>query len=214
MPGRAFSIAINADGKRFAVGSSLDGTGQVDIYDFTFDERSTTPALKAIYAKEGSTRSPDERTQIDTARRDSVKRIASTPVSTPIYAVSIRPDGQVVAAAGADGKVRLFDPAGKVSKEFDPAPLDGSSAIVAQTQALPRPEEPLPTETLPADAKVESLDVLPSKIALTNPFAYVQLVVTAKLASGDLIDVTRVVEAQLSKPVAERHPIGTCGSRR
>ncbi len=205
MPGRAFSIATSAEGTRFAAGSSLDGTGQVDFYDFTFDERSTTPALKAIFAKEGSTRSPDERTQIDTARRDSVKRLASTPVSTPIYAVSVRPDGQLVAAAGADGKIRLFDPTnGKLSKEFDPAPVDASAATVAQTETIgPRPEEPSPTETLPADAKVDSLAVQPSKIVLSNPFAYAQLVVIAKLATGDLIDVTRSIEAKVSTPVAD-----------
>jgi hypothetical protein len=37
---------------------------------------------------------------------------------------------------------------------------------------------------------------------LNTPFAYAQLVVTGRLASGDAIDVTRMVTARLSADVA------------
>jgi WD40 repeat protein len=33
VPGRIYDVAFNADGSKFAVGSSLDGTGEVRIYE-------------------------------------------------------------------------------------------------------------------------------------------------------------------------------------
>ena len=53
MPGRIFSVAMSADGKRFAAGSSLDGKGQVDIYEYTFDAATTSDPIKKILAKDG-----------------------------------------------------------------------------------------------------------------------------------------------------------------
>jgi len=42
----------------------------------------------------------------------------------PVYALTYRPDGKVVASAGFDGVVRLNDPnTGKLIKEFVPVPL-------------------------------------------------------------------------------------------
>ena len=205
MPGRGFSIATSADGKRFAIGSSLDGSGQIDVYEYAFDERTASDALKKIYAKDGPTRTQPEREQIDKARKDSVKRLATTPVSTSIYAVTVRPDGQVVAATGSDGQVRLLDAAtGKITKEFSPAPLAApTAAALAQVETLPRPEEPQETETLPPGAIVAALEVQPAKIVISNPFAYAQLTVTAKLASGEAVDVTRIAQATFSSPVAD-----------
>ena len=216
MPGRGFSVAMSADGKRFAVGSSLDGSGQIDVYDYTFDETTAADALKKIYAKGGPTRTPPERDQIDKARRESVKRLSTTPVSTSIYAVTVRPDGKVVAATGADGLIRLLDPlTGKVSKEFSPAPLAAPSAVAqAEVEMLPRPEDPLDTETLPAGSVVASLVVQPSKIVLNSPFAYAQLLVTAKLASGEAVDVTRIVQATFSSPVADVSRLGLVAPRK
>ena len=43
----------------------------------------------------------------------------------------------------------------------------------------------------------------PKEIRLTNRFAYAQLLVTARLDSGETIDVTRMVEATLSTAIAE-----------
>ena len=37
MPGRVYSVAVSADGKRIAAGSSLDGTGEVGVYGYEFD---------------------------------------------------------------------------------------------------------------------------------------------------------------------------------
>ncbi|HEY2787744.1 MAG TPA: DUF1549 domain-containing protein [Fimbriiglobus sp.] len=45
--------------------------------------------------------------------------------------------------------------------------------------------------TLPKDAKIERLSAFPPKIELAGPYAYTQLVVTAHLADGSDVDVTR-----------------------
>ena len=49
-----------------------------------------------------------------------------------------------------------------------------------------------PAEKLPAGMKVVALDVSPKAVTLTGPFAYAQLVVTAKLDGGESADVTRM----------------------
>ena len=67
MKGWVSSVAISADGKRFAAGSSLDGAGAVHIYNYDF-ETGLTDALKAIDAK--GTRTP---------RKPRPSRISTTP---------------------------------------------------------------------------------------------------------------------------------------
>jgi hypothetical protein len=57
---------------------------------------------------------------------------------------------------------------------------------------LPLHAESPPVEKLPPGTKVVALDVTPKSVALTGAYAYSQLVVTAKLDSGDIADVTRL----------------------
>jgi WD40 repeat protein len=201
MPGRVFSVAMSADGKRFAVGSSLDSSGQVDIYDFTFDAATASEPIKKILAKEGPSRTAKERAELDKTEKESVKRLSSSQTPTPIYAVALRPDGQVVATAGGDGTIRLYKPeTGAIEKQFSPAPLGGnnSSALASAETLAPKQEEPVETETLPKGAVLTSLDVQPAKIELNTPFSYTQLIVTGRLDSGETIDVTRMVDAKVS----------------
>jgi len=49
-----------------------------------------------------------------------------------------------------------------------------------------------PSEKLPDGAKVVAIDVKPSAIELATPYAYSQVLVTAKLATGETIDATRI----------------------
>ncbi len=205
MPGRIFSVAMDADGKRFAAGSSLDARGRVDIYGYAFDAATASEPIKKILAKEGPSRSPEERAELDKAQRDSVKRLSSLPTETPIYAVSFLPDGKRLAAAGADGMVRLIDPeTGKVVKEFNPAPIGGPPApSVADGDAIaPRRAEPVETEALPAGATLSALSVQPGSIRLTTPYAYAQVVVTGTLGSGETLDVTRAADYAVDGTIA------------
>src|SRR5262249_5635995 len=120
------------------------------------------------------------------------------------------PDGKIVAAAVSDGTVRLIDTTnGTVVKDFAPAPVDAKASVgqasglpstVGQAGGLPHEAKP---ETLPPGSAVAALDVQPTQIKLTGKFDYSQLVVTAKLASGEAIDGTRMAEYRLSADVAD-----------
>ena len=115
--------------------------------------------------------------------------------------MAFSPDGKALAAAGSDGVVRLIDPeTGSPIREFAPAPVE--PAGVARRAAWPRPstpksEEPVETETLPEGGEARRPEgPSPRRSSSTNRFAYAQLLVTGRLDSGDLIDVTRMVEVK------------------
>jgi hypothetical protein len=55
-----------------------------------------------------------------------------------------------------------------------------------------------PAESLPKGATLASLDVQPQSIELNTPFAYSQMLVHAKLANGESVDVTRLVKFESS----------------
>ncbi|HEX4142223.1 MAG TPA: DUF1549 domain-containing protein [Pirellulales bacterium] len=211
MAGRVFNVRFSADGKRIVSGSGLDGQG--DVVVATYDYDGDIPAdIKAIMAKVPGARSADERNAMQAYKEKGAKLVSQIKVpETPIYAVAIDSTGKRVAAAGGDGIVRLIDAdTGAVSKQFSPSPITPAPAAVADGRAAVarRPSEPLSTEVLPADAKVVQLDVQPQSIALANRSDYVQLLVSAQLDSGETLDVTRIVAAELSSKIVEVTPTG------
>jgi hypothetical protein len=68
-------------------------------------------------------------------------------------------------------------------------------AVALIAFAAPAPAQ----EKLPAGAKVTKLDVRPAKVELDGPFAYAQLLVTATLDNGDVIDATRIAQLGAAK---------------
>ena len=154
-----------------------------------------------------TSRSAAEAAELDKYHKEGVKQIANVKFSQGgIYTVAFRPDGKVLAAAGADGFVRFINPeTGSLVKEFAPVTIKTTS--VAQnapvTTVAPRQEETTQTEVLPGDARLASLQVLPGEIRLNNRFAYVQILVTGKLATGETLDVTRMVETSVAKGIVE-----------
>jgi hypothetical protein len=64
------------------------------------------------------------------------------------------------------------------------------------------PKAPAP-EALPPGAQVAAIEIQPAKVVLTGKYEAAQLVVTAKLASGDSVDVTRFAKALVEGEIAE-----------
>jgi WD40 repeat protein/mono/diheme cytochrome c family protein len=206
LPGRVYSVAVSNDGKRIAAGSSLDGSGEVSVYGYEFD--TALPAnIKAINEKVVTTRSAEEAAALEKYHHDGVKQIANIKIRQGgVYAVAFRPDGKVLAAAGADGMVRLFNPeSGSLVKEFAPVTVKTSSLAqnAPAASATPKQEESVETEVPPPGTSVATLEVEPKEIQLGNRFAYTQLLVTAKLDTGLTIDATRMVEPVLSTAIVE-----------
>ena len=134
MPGRVFSVAVSRDGKRIAAGSSLDGTGTVHVYSYEFD--TALPAnIKQILSKVVTRRSREENETLAKYVAAGQQLLAATTIpAAGVYAVAFHPDRQTVAAAGADGKVRLIDSTGgAIRQTFDA----GSADRAAQPSAAP-----------------------------------------------------------------------------
>jgi WD40 repeat protein len=129
MKGRVFGVAVNKEGTRIVAGSSDGNGGEVHVYSYEFDTK-LPDKIKAIVSKVNH--SPQEKKELEAYYADGVKLVAKTPVPCGVYSVAFQSDGQMVAAAGADGVVRLIDAnSGEVVREFSPAPLT-DVAVVAK----------------------------------------------------------------------------------
>jgi WD40 repeat protein/mono/diheme cytochrome c family protein len=121
--GRIFAVDYDPAGERIVVGSSLDGRGAVTVYAAKFDATLPKDVVEA-YKKTVQAQSPAEKAAIEKFVTSEVKQLSSLKLNTAVYAAVFSPNGQTVAAAGADGRVRLVNPAdGKVMNEFVPVPL-------------------------------------------------------------------------------------------
>lgn len=209
--GRVFSARFSADGKQIACGSALNGAGELTVCTYNYAE-DVPAAIKAIMAKVPGTRSEGDRKALDDYRNQGVKLVSRLALAeTPIYALAFDPSGKTVAVAGNDGLIRLVDVAsGKVARQLQAVPVsaDVASAEKKQVQAVKRNVDVVSAEQLPKQAVVASLDVQPKSIELTDRFDYAQLLVTGKLATGETMDVTRMVKLELSQPVLEMSATG------
>jgi WD40 repeat protein/mono/diheme cytochrome c family protein len=126
MEGRIYSVAFAPDGQSFAASSSLDGKGEVNIYNYDFD--TVMPAdILAIEGKLG--RSDADKKILDEHYTSNVKLLAAAKFDGAIYAVGYKPDGSLLAAAGEDGRIRLMNPKdAKVVKEFMPVTVSATAA--------------------------------------------------------------------------------------
>ena len=125
MEGRIFAVDYSDDGKLLAAASSLNGQGAVAIYTGEFDSTIPELLLKAYAGKIASAYTAEEKAAIEKFTTAEVKRVAEAKFPGGIYALAFNPDGQCLAAAGEDGRVRLIRAAdGVVTKEFVPVPVN------------------------------------------------------------------------------------------
>ncbi len=81
-------------------------------------------------------------------------------------------------------------------------------ASVRANALTPEMTKTVVPETLPAGVQVMALDVQPAKVVLSGRYAAAQLVITARLSTGDTADVTRIAKLQLDGGVADVTPLG------
>jgi len=205
--GRVFSLRFSADGKRIAYGGGLDRAGELVVcsYDFT---NETPKELRDLMGKVPGNRKAEEQKQLDDYGKEGIHEIARAAVpQSEVYSVAFSPDGKMIAAGGSDGMVRLFNATnGAVIKEFCSVPL--SKGVLAETRATWTPPasqniEPANTsEPLPPAGKIVGLELQPDRITIGSPNDYAQLLVTARLDSGDTVDVTRSAKFTIKPEIA------------
>lgn len=212
LEGRIFAVDISKDAKRIAAGSSLNGKGAIHIYEV--DPNATIPKeIADIIKKPTHERNGDMRNKLKKYFADGAKTLAAIPVAdSGIYAVSFSPDGNRLAAAGTDGKVRILDASnGQEISSFLPVEISPENKAndqgIAKAPTLDK-RQPLAAEKIPAGRTITGLSIEPREINITSPFRYTQVVVSATLDSGDVIDVTRLAKAQLNGPAARLSPTG------
>ncbi len=211
--GRVFSVRFSPDGRRIAYGGGLDRAGELVVcsYDFT---NEVPKSLRDLMGKVPDQRKPAEQQQLDDYKRQGIREITRAAVTnSEIYSVSFSPDGARIAAGGSDGMVRIFNATnGGILREFVSVPITKGTVIVAKpawaSTSVRNVEPAFTPESLPEGVKVASLELQPAKIRLTSPNDYVQLLVTARLESGDTMDVTRMVKFTLGADNSEISPRG------
>lgn len=138
MPGRVFDVDWSVDGRVIVAGSSLDGKGTV--YAYRIDPAFEPPKeIHDLLVKPTHQRNAAEIAKLEEYFKATVATTSATTIETGgVYAVAVRHDGRLIAAAGGDGYLRLLDPeSGKVVRQFAAAPIETG------------PTEAPPTETPP-----------------------------------------------------------------
>lgn len=202
--GRVFSVDYSADGRRAVAGSSLDGKGDIIVYDTDIDTEAPAD-IKAILAKRVMSQNDAEKKKLAAFQKKPLPVIAKIPVEDAgIYAVRFSPDGKQVIAGGSNGKIRIYESeSGKLIKEFLSVPVSSADNVVAtssksKTKTASVPKAPI--EQLSADQKLVSIEAIPQSIELTGAFEKNQLVLTGRLANGTSLDVTRMVQFAVAQP--------------
>ena len=123
MEGRVYAVDFAPDGKSFAAGSSLDGKGEVNFYNYDFD--TTMPEdILAIENKAVQSRTDDEKAKTEAHYTSGVKLLGSVSIPGAIYTLHYLHDGQQLLAAGEDGKIRVIDAKqARIVREFIPVPI-------------------------------------------------------------------------------------------
>jgi len=208
MPGRIFSVAVSPDGSRLAAASTLDGNSQVRVWLYDFDG-TLTDEIKNIELKRERDRTPADKAKLLAYHGGDAKQVTGYELAgASIYAIRFAPDNSLVFTAD-DGLIRHLDPRGELQAEFPAVPVDRSAAATAvafdakawhqtHTEQTGNRSRELGSNGSSIDSQSWSgdLSVSPASIELNSPYDYVQLVVTANDAQGEMVDVTRICQIE------------------
>lgn len=210
LPGRIFGVDWSDDASCIVAGSSLNGNGAVHIYGID-PEYKAPDDIKAILQKPTHQRSADELAKMSAYFAEGIKTRAKIDTDAGIYAVAISPDGQRVAASGSDGQIRILNAAdGTELRRFLPVKLESTEQPATDVAAKPAAKQTvsLAPESLPDGAQVTGILVEPAEMTFSGPNQYTQIIVSATLASGDVVDVTRICNLRVHGQPANVTPSG------
>ena len=209
--GPVYSVAFNHDGTQVAACSSLNGVAELAVFSVNFEVK-LPEELKTISEKVITTRSAEENQKIEAARTSDISLVSKTSLGdSGLYTLAFSPDGQTIAAAGSDGQIRLFKTnSAEEIKKFMPVTLSEPDALASASSDSTVGEQVAvdSAETLPTGTQITGLTVQPPSINLNQKFDTVQLVISASLADGSSVDVTRIAERELSADVVTISPNG------
>ncbi|MDG2014405.1 MAG: DUF1549 domain-containing protein [Pirellulaceae bacterium] len=204
MSGRIQSVAVSQDGRRIAAASSLNGHGAVHVYSYEFDP-TVSDELKAILAKLPGQWSAQEREKVNAYNQAGVQTIAEVAVPTGgLYGVAFHPSGQHLAAAGADGAVRILETeTGRLIQQFQPVPtVQAATDEVARDWRFTAQPPTAPSSSVTGE--ISGIVVSPSSIHFQSPTDYVQLVIQAVTeGGGSHQDITHVATVEFNSLSAD-----------
>jgi len=179
MPGRIFGIEYNADGKRIAAGSSLDGKGHLSIYSSEFD--GTLPAgMKGILEKVSTSRNAAEKKKIEEFHSKDIETLATVEFDSPVYSLSWHPQRSQIAVGSADGLIRF---------------VDGENGnLLRVALSVPMPAK--------GKTKLVALVADPPAIEIDEKYGYQQILVTGLQSNGRSVDLTHSASYNLSDEIA------------
>jgi len=170
LPGRIFSARFSPRGDRIAVGSSLDGTGEIRLYGSGDGKLAWSRSFQgAVYA------------------------IAFHPGGKVLAAGGF--DGRVRLLEAGTGKVlKEFLPV-EISPPASTPGIPGAVSTASSVSSA-EPGDGAPREALPEGLQLQEIEVFPRSIELENRFAYRQVLLTGRLGGGEGMDVTRVARVK------------------
>jgi WD40 repeat protein len=206
MQGRIFDVAVSEDGRYLAAAATLDNRSVVRVWSYDVDGQIPEP-IKLIQQKSLAERSEEEKQALEKYVTPVPAILATWDVpETAIYSITIDREGRL-AAGGADGQIRVWSISTKESlHRFDATPQ--GSTVPADTKSIAESRAARLTQiatlqeqerqhdewqkriqSLPISS-IEQLTIEPQQIVFNQWNESVQCLVTAKLKTGELLDVT------------------------
>ena len=204
MLGRVFSVVFSRDGSVIAAGSALDGKGEVFASTYTYGTNAISTEMAAVMKKIPASRNAQDQAAIAKYKDSGAKKLFKSSVDAGVFAVAVSPDNKTIAAAGSDGVVRLFNAAdGSRKGEFLSVKVSEASKALAVKKFEAAPAPPVAktdgeSEKLPPGAKVLSLEAEPKNISIARWTDGAQVLITARMSTGESLDVTRLAKIESS----------------